>query len=105
MNEKWDWTALLGLQARELEANFEATQFRQLATDADAMEYERLTDVTLGRESLASNTFYAGLGSAYKAGSLFIKGTGSRSLTSSHLKPRPTCSNGGITLHCTDHHR
>ena len=86
VNEKWDWTALLGLQTRELEANFEATQFRQLATDADAMEYERLTDVTLGRESLASNTFYAGLGAAYKAGSLFIKGTGSRSLTSSHFE-------------------
>ena len=57
VNEKWDWTALLGAQTQELEVNFDATQFRQQATDADAMEYERLTDVTLGHESLASNTF------------------------------------------------
>ena len=50
-NSNLDWTALLGLQTSTSAVNFNATQLIQHAIDPDAMEYERLTDVTFGQES------------------------------------------------------
>ena len=83
---KWNWTTLLGLQTSTSSVNFNATQLIQHALDSDAMEYERLTDVTLGQESLVSNTIFAGLGSAYNVGNFFMKATVNGTFTSSRFE-------------------
>ena len=101
-NDKLDWTALLGLQTSMSSVKFNPTQLLQHAIDADAMEYERLTDVTLGQESLVSNTIYAGIGSAYNVGNFFMKATVNGTLLQADLKPMPTFSNEGITPPCME---
>ena len=83
---KWNWTTVLGLQTSTSSVNFNATQLIQHALDSDAMEYERLTDVTLGQESLVSNTIFAGLGSAYNVGNFFMKATVNGTFTSSRFE-------------------
>jgi hypothetical protein len=83
---KWNWTTILGLQTSTASVNFNATQFIQHAIDADAMEYERMTDVTLGQESLVSNTIFVGLGSAYDVGNFFMKATVNGTYTKSRYE-------------------
>lgn len=86
MNGKLDWTTVLGLQTSTSSVNFNATQLTQNTIDTDAMEYERLTDVTFGQESLASNTYFAGIGSTYNLSDLFIRATINGTLTSSRFE-------------------
>ncbi len=86
INDKLDWTTLLGLQTSSSSVNFNATQLIQHVIDPDAMEYERLTDVTLGQESLTSNTIFVGLGSAYNLGNFFMKTTVNGTYTTSHFE-------------------
>ena len=86
INDKVDWTAFLGLQTSTSSVNFNTTQLTQHAIDPDAMEYERLTDVILGQESLASNTLFVGLGSAYNVGNFFMKATVNGTITSSRFE-------------------
>ena len=85
-NSNLDWTVLLGLQTSTSAVNFNATQLIQHAIDPDAMEYERLTDVTFGQESLASNTIFVGLGSAYNVGNFFMKATVNGTYTKSRFE-------------------
>ena len=86
INDKVDWTAFMGLQTSTSSVNFNTTQLTQHAIDPDAMEYERLTDVILGRESLASNTIFVGLGSAYNVGNFFMKATVNGTYTKSRFE-------------------
>lgn len=83
-NDTWDWMVTLGQQNWAAEALFNATQLNTRSIDPDQMEYDRITDITEGVESLSAVTLFAGAGLAHHfTDQLFIRASANRTLTTS----------------------
>ena len=74
----------LGQQNWAAEAWFNATQLNTRSIDPDQMEYDRITDITEGVESLSAVTLFAGAGLAHHfTDQLFIRASANGTLTTS----------------------
>jgi len=71
---KWDWTVYGGVQSSRSDVSFDAAQSIQTAIDPDDMEYNRITNITSGRETINTSVWMFGLGSTRHLGEhLFLK--------------------------------
>jgi hypothetical protein len=73
-NSRLNWTLLGGAQTLKSEVSFNTSQFTSASVDPDAMEYNRITDVTEAIESTNSTVWMFGFGSTFHfKDRLFIK--------------------------------
>lgn len=71
---KWDWTVYGGAQTSRSDVSFGAVQIAQTAIDPDDMEYNRITNITAGSETINTTVWMFGLGSTRHFGEhLFLK--------------------------------
>lgn len=71
---KWDWTVYGGVQSSRSDVSFGAVQSAQTAIDPDDMEYNRITNITAGSETINTSVWMFGLGSTRHFGErLFLK--------------------------------